>query len=60
MKTGCEYGCIDADNNAWQCSECGHIAVYEADGPYENGWDFCPHCGRKIEPAERDEAEDES
>lgn len=25
-----------------------HIENFEADGPEENGWRFCPACGREI------------
>jgi len=36
------------------CRKCGHIENFEADGPEENGWGFCPKCGRLIV---REEAE---
>lgn len=48
------YTCIDREHNTWQCGACGHMEAFEADGPMENGWDFCPHCARRIaeeEPA---------
>lgn len=42
------YTCEDKLNNVWKCIHCSHLAQFEADGPYENGWDFCPHCGGEI------------
>lgn len=42
------YICIDQDHNTWQCTACGHMETFEADGPTENGWGVCPHCARRI------------
>lgn len=39
------YGRADRANNVWRCRRCGHLERFEADGPYENGWNLCPHCG---------------
>lgn len=44
-----KYKCIDQEHNTYQCEACGHIVTLEADGPFENGMDFCAHCGRVIE-----------
>lgn len=38
----------DDAHNAWMCRSCGHLERFEADGPFENGWDYCPHCGKRI------------
>lgn len=38
----------DGPSNTWQCAKCGYLSNFEADGPFENGWNFCPHCGRPI------------
>ena len=38
----------DAENNVWQCMECGYLHQFEADGPEENAFDYCPYCGRCI------------
>lgn len=43
-----EYICVDREHDAWKCAKCGYIENFEADGPAENGWHFCPACGRKI------------
>lgn len=42
------YDCVDPENDAYMCRKCGHIEDFEADGPEENGWGFCPACGRAI------------
>lgn len=47
-----EYICVDQEHYAWKCAKCGHIENFEADGPAENGWHFCPACGREIVAAE--------
>lgn len=39
------YHRIDGDNNVWQCRHCGYMQQFEADGPFENGWNVCPSCG---------------
>ena len=39
------YMPIDKANNVWQCRHCEYIQQFEADGPYENGWNVCPSCG---------------
>ena len=44
------YECVDREHDAWRCRACGYIENFEADGPTENGWHFCPGCGRKAEP----------
>lgn len=44
----CNYKRIDAEHNVYQCEACGHIVKLEADGPFENGLDYCAHCGREI------------
>lgn len=54
MWTMCNYIQIDADHNVWQCRACGHIMAFEADGPFENGIDFCPHCGKTIDRSDAD------
>ena len=39
------YKNIDKKHNVWQCRHCDYIQRFEADGPYENGWNVCPSCG---------------
>ena len=35
------YSCVDQEHNTWNCRGCGYIETFEADGPVENGWNFC-------------------
>ena len=44
-KKGTAFDLVDSDHNTWQCKNCGMLLNFEADGPFENGFDFCPHCG---------------
>lgn len=38
------YQLVDKKHNVWKCRQCGHLARFEADGPFENGWKVCPAC----------------
>lgn len=40
-----QYKQIDKAHNVWQCRYCDYIQQFEADGPFENGWNVCPSCG---------------
>ena len=42
------YGRADRAHNVWNCRSCGHLQQFEADGPFENGWNICPVCGGVI------------
>lgn len=42
------YRCTDPEHDVYVCAKCGYIENFEADGPEENGWSFCPGCGRMI------------
>lgn len=42
------YARADRAHNVWSCRNCGHIERFEADGPFENGWNICPVCGGWI------------
>lgn len=33
----------------WMCSSCGIEWYFEADGPVENGCNYCPNCGAKMD-----------
>ncbi len=44
----CKYKIIDEEHNIYQCEACGYIVELEADGPFENGLDYCAHCGREV------------
>lgn len=52
------YGRADRAHNMWNCRHCGHLEQFEADGPYENGWNLCPTCGGTIlRPASNGQAQ---
>lgn len=36
-------------SNTYKCSSCGGIQILIDGTPKENGWEFCPHCGAKME-----------
>ena len=47
------YGRADRKHNVWNCRHCGHLQEFEADGPFENGWNICPVCtGMLLKPAD--------
>lgn len=39
---------MDDAHHVYQCGNCGRLWKFEADGPFENGWDHCPGCGLPI------------
>lgn len=41
---------MDDEHHVWQCGNCGTLWPFEADGPFENGWNRCPKCGLLIKP----------
>lgn len=43
-----EFECVDRDHFTFRCEKCGFLHTFEADGSGENGWEFCPHRGRRI------------
>lgn len=43
-----QYELVDPAHNVYQCPACGHLEQFEADGPQENGWVLCPHCGGTL------------
>lgn len=42
----CRYELVDVDHWVFRCTKCGHIEQVES---FENGWNFCPGCGRETE-----------
>ncbi|WP_125115988.1 hypothetical protein [Agathobaculum sp. Marseille-P7918] len=45
----------DVEHNVWQCGHCGALHRFEADGPEENGFSFCPYCGMNIDWGEEED-----
>lgn len=37
----------DGDFHEWK-TECGHLFIFSDGNPSENGFDFCPFCGREL------------
>ena len=46
---GCTMTLVDQEHNVFRCDKCSELWRFEADGPDENNWEFCPHCGRRID-----------
>lgn len=42
----CRWG-DDDDEGIWN-AECGELFQFYADGPIENGFKFCPYCGKEL------------
>lgn len=47
MKT--RYVLVDEDHHVYKCESCGSLHQFEADGAAENGFRFCPYCGKTID-----------
>ena len=45
---------INRNIESWE-TECGDRFHFNHDGPTENGWNFCPYCGRDIDVEDTDE-----
>lgn len=45
----------DPDFDVWDTG-CGNAFEFNADGPKENGFKFCPYCGGELEIVEDDES----
>lgn len=39
----------DERSNAYKCSNCGRVHLLRYGTPKEHGYNFCPHCGAKME-----------
>jgi len=36
----------------YRCKKCGEARTFEMGNPAENGFNYCPHCGLKLDPPE--------
>ena len=43
------------EESFYSCSACGTEWITIEGTPEENGMDFCPHCGARMDEKERDE-----
>jgi hypothetical protein len=37
------------DGESFFVTECGHAFEFNEAGPVENGFRFCPYCGKQVE-----------
>lgn len=35
------------DDGLWE-TQCGNAFQFEVDGPEDNGFEFCPYCGKVL------------
>ena len=49
------YWIEQCEESLYSCSACGTEWVTIEGTPKENGMDFCPHCGARMDEKERDE-----
>lgn len=54
-----EWTLVDEAHNVWTCGHCGALHRFEADGPGENSFEFCPYCGNFIVWSVNEEDDDE-
>ena len=40
---------FDEENGVFQCSNCKEEFVLVSGSPKENGYEYCPHCGCKMD-----------
>jgi len=45
MEEKCEWKETDEGSE----SGCGELFIFNDGGPFDNGFVFCPYCGKKIE-----------
>ncbi len=45
------------DSNTYKCSSCGRVQIIIDGTPKENGWDYCPHCGAKMDESDTESQE---
>ena len=46
MGANCNWG--EDDAGVWE-TDCGHSFEFIDGGPDENGFSFCPYCGKRLE-----------
>lgn len=55
MQREAAFQCVDEDHRVYRCGNCGELWKFEADGPFENGWNCCPKCGLLIKQPEEED-----
>lgn len=54
------WECVNESENVWMCSGengCENEILLLEGTPTENQWDFCPHCGAKMDGGAEDAEE---
>ena len=46
----------DEDDSYWAAACCDHLFVFNDGGPVENGFRYCPYCGRELSENENSNA----
>jgi len=49
----CGWSRQDDDETVWDTG-CGKCFYFEAGAPAEDGFNFCPYCGKKIDASQED------
>lgn len=44
---------FDEENGVFRCSNCKEEFVLISGSPKENGYEYCPHCGAKMDEVEK-------
>lgn len=52
-----EYGDYDDYGDTYECTSCGELFCMIEGTPIENGYDYCPKCGAKMDEVEHDKAD---
>lgn len=50
-----QSSCFDEENGVFQCSKCKEEFVLINGTPKENGYEYCPHCGCKMDEVKEKE-----
>lgn len=55
----CEWTPED-EGSEWYSATCGMSFIFNDDGPAENGFNFCPKCGKKLKEIPWNNSEDDA
>lgn len=53
----CSWDCDSREDSGYYQSDCGHTFSFTDEGVEENGFKFCPFCGKPIEAVYHDESQ---
>ena len=52
-----EWACVNESENVWMCTGkdgCGNEILLLEGTPKDNGWNYCPNCGAKMDGGNED------